>query len=329
MIEPTQEEFMGLRLPWWNRLDGLLQDMDKLSRPEPAAISELAALYRALCGDLMVVRARGYAPDLVDYLNALAARASGHLYRPRKNMLPGFWETLTRSFPQVLRRRVGFFAIATALFVIPAAIGLFGALYWDGFAQRVLPSGQLAVVAQMYADGFDVGRSEAIDTMMFGHYVQNNIGIAFRCFATGILFGLGSIYFLLYNGLTIGTTIGFVIAAGGGTNILTFICSHGPFELTAIVIAGGAGLQMGWSLVETHGRTRLGSLRAQAAELVALVTGAGGMLAIAAILEAFWSPSGLPPQVKWASSAVFSLALIAFFIWGGRDPADTEANACS
>jgi uncharacterized membrane protein SpoIIM required for sporulation len=174
-------------------------------------------------------------------------------------------------------------------------------------------------MAEMYSEGFDVGRDEAVDTMMFGHYVHNNIGIAFRCFATGILLGIGSIYFLIYNGLMIGTTLGYVAAAGYGQNILTFICGHGVFELTAIVVSGGAGLQMGWALVETRGRTRLGSLRAQGHDLVALVAGAAVMLAIAAVLEGYWSPSSIPPPVKWAAAGVFAVLLFAFLLFAGRE----------
>ncbi len=84
---------------------------------------------------------------------------------------------------------------------------------------------------------------------MTGFYVYNNIGIAFRCFATGVLFGLGSVFFLVYNGLMIGAVAGLVTAAGHGKNLLTFTCTHGAFELTAIVISGdrrhGDGLRAG------------------------------------------------------------------------------------
>jgi uncharacterized membrane protein SpoIIM required for sporulation len=267
----------------------------------------------------MAAQSRAYAPDLVDYLDGLAARASNTLYGPRRGRLPAVWDVVVRSFPATLRRRWKFFVLSSALFGLPLLIGVLGTLQWDGFAERVLPSGQLAVMAEMYSDGYDAGRDEAIDTMMFGHYVHNNIGIAFRCFATGILLGLGSIYFLVYNGLVIGTTVGYVMKAGYGSNILTFICGHGVFELTAIVVSGGAGLQMGWALVETHGRTRLGSLRAQAKDLVALVAGAAVMLAIAAVLEGFWSPSSIPAPIKWAAAGVFAVLLLAFLLFGGRD----------
>ncbi|HLT36077.1 MAG TPA: stage II sporulation protein M, partial [Enhygromyxa sp.] len=146
----------------------------------------------------------------------------------------------------------------------------------------------------------------------------NNVGIAFRCFATGVLFGLGSLFFSIYNGLVIGVVLGWVIRAGHGENILTFICGHGPFELTAIVISAAAGLQMGWALVETGGLTRLGSLRSQAHELGHLIIGAAAMLIIAAGIEGFWSPSGLPPPVKWTASLLFSAFVTVWLVFGGR-----------
>ena len=153
---------------------------------------------------------------------------------------------------------------------------------------------------------------------MAGFYVLNNVGIAFRCFATGILFGIGSLFYSIYNGLMIGVVLGWVIRAGHGANILTFICGHGPFELTAIVISAGAGLQMGWALVETNGLTRMGSLRRQGQELGHLIIGAGAMLVIAAGLEGYWSPSGLAPQIKWAASGVAIVFVTAWLSLGGR-----------
>jgi uncharacterized membrane protein SpoIIM required for sporulation len=106
--------------------------------------------------------------------------------------------------------------------------------------------------------------------------------------------------------------------AGYGGNILTFMCGHAPFELTAIVISGAAGIRMGYALVATEGRTRLGSLRASAREIGAMVLGAAAMLVIAAGIEGFWSPSGLPPPVKWTASAVFTLGVTAFLLFAGR-----------
>jgi uncharacterized membrane protein SpoIIM required for sporulation len=180
-----------------------------------------------------------------------------------------------------------------------------------------MPKAALEASARAYAEGL-AGRESGADATMAGFYIYNNVGIAFRCFATGILFGFGSVFFLVYNGVVIGATLGWVIHRGHGENILTFICGHAPFELTAICIAGGAGLQMGYALVRTGGRTRLGSLRAQAPAVGAIIGGAALMLVVAAGVEGFWSPSGLPAQVKWAASGVFTLLVAAYLALAGR-----------
>jgi uncharacterized membrane protein SpoIIM required for sporulation len=154
--------------------------------------------------------------------------------------------------------------------------------------------------------------------MMAGFYVSNNVGIAFRCFATGILFGLGSLFFLIYNGLVTGTMVGYVIRAGAGMNILTFVVSHSPFELTALVISGAAGMQMGYSLVRTRGLTRLASLRREAPSVFVQALGAGAMLLLAAATEAFWSPAGFPPVFKFSFGGVMAILVACFFVLGGR-----------
>ena len=153
---------------------------------------------------------------------------------------------------------------------------------------------------------------------MAGFYIFNNVGIAFRCFATGILFGLGSVFFLIFNGLFTGTVVGEVARSGHLHNILTFMCGHSVFELTAIVFAGAAGLQMGYALVRTDGRTRWGSLRAQAREIATLVIGTASMLFVAAGIEGFWSPSAVPAPIKWAVAGALGLLLVAYFTLAGR-----------
>jgi uncharacterized membrane protein SpoIIM required for sporulation len=203
------------------------------------------------------------------------------------------------------------------LFVAPGVFGLVMTLADPDFATNVLPRGTLEAAARMYAEGLD-GRDTDTDAAMAGFYVYNNVGIAFRCFATGILFGLGSMFFLVYNGLMIGTTVGFVIEAGHGHNILTFVSGHAPFELTAICISGGAGLRMGWSLVDTRGRSRLSSLRAAAPEVGTIIVGAASMLLVAAAVEAFWSPSSAAPQTKWIAASIASAMVVAHLAFAGR-----------
>ncbi len=153
---------------------------------------------------------------------------------------------------------------------------------------------------------------------MAGFYVYNNVGIAFRCFATGGLFGLGSVFFLIYNGLTIGTVMGHLFGVGSGMNLFNFICGHGPWELTAIVISGAAGLRLGWALIMTGGRTRVGSLKAAGPVLYRLVVGAAVMLVVAALVEGFWSASPIPPVGKWLFAATQVVLVTSWLALGGR-----------
>jgi uncharacterized membrane protein SpoIIM required for sporulation len=313
-----QDVFVGQRQHAWRELDMLLGQEKELYSHDGATISRIASLYRTLCNDLVRAQSARYTPDLTGYLNGIAGRAHSALYGARPIRAFGVTGLVLREFPASLRKNWRFFLLSTALFVLPWVIGQAGTMASPSFAKHILPASQLEQMAHMYSKGFDEGRAAGVDAGMAGFYVMHNVGIAFRCFATGILFGLGSIFFLIYNGLEIGTVTGWVYNAGFGGNILTFMCGHAPFELTAILIAGAAGLRMGYALVATNGRTRIGSLRSSAREIGALVIGAACMLVIAAGIEGFWSPSSLPPQVKWVASGVFTLGVASFLLFAGR-----------
>ncbi|MCH9687721.1 MAG: stage II sporulation protein M [Deltaproteobacteria bacterium] len=313
----AQDHFVAERKPRWQELDMMLGNASGLHELAPAGISRAGSLYRSLCADLMRARSAGYEHDLVTYLDGLAARAHNQLYGARPLRLGGLVRLVTHEFPRTLRAQGRFFAIASALFVVPMVVALIAVIIHPPFATDILPRSMLEASAQSYADGLE-GRASGTDASMAGFYVNNNVGIAFRCFATGIMFGLGSIFFLVYNGIVIGTIVGWVIVRGHGDNILTFICGHAPFELTAICIAGAAGLQMGYALVRTNGLTRLGSLRAQAPALGSIISGAALMLMIAALIEGFWSPSGVAAPVKWVVAGVLTLLVAGYLAFAGR-----------
>jgi uncharacterized membrane protein SpoIIM required for sporulation len=312
-----REAFVRERSAFWHELERLLGSRARFSELRGPEISRAAALYRSLCADLMHARRIGCTPDVVGFLDTLTARTHSALYSARSRALATVRELLLWRFPRAFRASWPFMLAAALLFVLPLLVGLLGALASNQFAQRVLPTHQLESLAQAYAEGFS-GRAAQADAEMAGFYIDHNIGIAFQCFATGILGGLGSVYFLIYNGLAIGTVFGYVTHAGAGDNILTFVCGHAPFELTAIVIAGGAGLRLGFALIATDGLTRVGSLRRHALELVALVAGISAMLTIAALIEGFWSPSSLPAQAKHVVAVAGALAMFGFLLFGGR-----------
>ena len=317
----SQDEFVAARQRDWEELEQLLSRGGGFRRLPAVSIARAAALDRAVSSDLMRAESAGYSPDVIALLDGLAARAHNTLYSAPPYRLRAIWELIAADFPRTLRKYGRFFAFALALFLLPGVLGFVGALRSRAFALQILPPDTVDQMEEAYAEGFNKGREGSTNTFMTGFYVWNNIGIAFRCFATGVLFGLGSVFFLVYNGLTIGAVAGLVTAAGHGKNLLTFTCTHGAFELTAIVISATAGMVMGYALVDTRGRTRFGSLRARGRDIVYLVMGAALMLAVAALIEGFWSPSGVPARVKWGTAIAAYALVISYLTFAGRSRA--------
>ncbi|MGC4094531.1 MAG: stage II sporulation protein M [Polyangiaceae bacterium] len=311
----TRDDFVAQRGPRWSELEGLLDEPSTAKQGD--AVRRLAALYRELCADLMRARALGFGPDVQRQLDALAARSHNFLYRSPRRHGSAAVRAILVEFPRTARGNWPFVLCSALLFWLPFAIGVVGALSSTSFAEHVLSARELEQAARSFSHGFD-GRAEGVDATMAGFYVYNNIGIAFRCFATGVLFGAGSVFFLVYNGLNIGTVLGHLERLGHGRNLLTFVSGHSAFELGAVVISGAAGLLIGYSLLDTRGLTRVASLRSAGKPAITLVLGAACMLAIAAGVEAFWSPSGVAAPVKWLVGVLNGVALLAFFVFAGR-----------
>lgn len=319
-MKRTQDEFVSARKPAWDELDALLGKKNVLHKLPPSSISRAASLYREICSDLMRARGAGYTSEIVDVLDSLAARTCAAMYSAPPYRLGALWELVAVGFPRAVRRNARFVAIAAALFVLPGALGFVGAYRSRGFAVQIMTESMVSQMEKSYSD-LGRGREDGADAMMASFYVHNNVGIAFRCFATGILFGLGSMFFLVYNGLVIGVVAGAVGAAGHGRNLFTFIIGHGAFELTAIVISGAAGIAMGYALVNSGPLGRWASLRAKAGDLFAMIMGAALMLLVAAFIEGFWSPSSVPPPVKWSVAAVLHLLVLFYLLFAGRSVA--------
>ena len=154
---------------------------------------------------------------------------------------------------------------------------------------------------------------------MFGYYIRNNISVAFQCYAGGLFAGVGSLFFLAYNGAFGGALAGFLTARGLSSTFYSFIATHSAFELTAIVLTGAAGLRIGHALLAPGRLSRLQSLVHATRNSVALVYGATAMLCVAAVIEAFWSSANwIAPAIKYAVAAVCWITVFGYFTLQGR-----------
>lgn len=329
----TEKAFADRRRTSWDELDAVTRSSSRLGNKTlaPGDVSALPSLYRDVCADLAAAQAARYSAPLVAYLRSLTAAAHTILYGPHARArgegegvrLRHAW---LAAFPRAVRKRWRSMLLATALFFVPLAIGAFLTLRDPSFAFRVAPESMLRPLAEAYARGFDEGRDAGEGTMMAGYYVYNNVGIALRCFALGIFGGIGSAFYLLQNGLSIGAILGYVASQGAGANIGTFIIGHGSLELGAIVLSGGAGLSLGWSVVAPGERTRLSSLQHTAREILVIVGGASVMLLVAAGIEAFWSASSTPRPVKLGVGGSLFVLVVTYVLFVGRGHVDPRGG---
>ena len=154
--------------------------------------------------------------------------------------------------------------------------------------------------------------------MMFGFYIQNNVGIDFQIFAGGIAACIGTIFFLVYNGIHIGAAAGYVHYACNPESFWTFVAGHSSFELLGMVVAGMAGMRLGLGILKP-GRLPRGRAIAEAGKrALPLLYGAAVMTALAAVVEGFWSAQPIAANIKYGVGITFWVLHVAYFLWMGR-----------
>ena len=305
---------------------GVLSRARGLSRLAPDERERLCAdfdaRYRQICQHLALSRARRYSLELQHRLNQLALEGHRHLYAARSPILKDIAYFLVAGFAQAFRRRWRFMADSGLLFFgTGSGFALAFAANPDLVYSMVSPE-DVIQYEEMYATDRDVlgrERESESDFAMFGYYIYNNVSIGFRTYAGGLVFGLGTLFYVLFNGLYIGAVAGHLTISGLGEPFWSFVSGHSALELTAIVIFGGVGLTLGASAISPGKKRRWRALRDTARDTLPLVYGGTVMLFMAAFVEAYWSSTTWPPPAfKYGVGIAFWCLHAAYFVLAGR-----------
>lgn len=308
----------------WSELEQLLLQLRRGSRRQRAAIAgeRVAQLYRRACEQLAIARVRTYPAYLVDRLQQLTADAHQAIYRRNELGWHKLVSLVAWEFPRAVRAHAIYVWIATLVFMLPTLVLGVLVYFRPDLVLSVVDAETAASFERMYSDASDaLGRERGAgdDWTMFGFYIRNNIGVAFQCFASGLFAGVGSLFFLGFNGALGGAVAGYITRLGLAAAFYSFVVTHSAFELTAIVLSGAAGLRIGYSLLSPGRHTRTQALVLAAREAVVIIYGVIVMLVIAAAIEAFWSSAKwIPPVMKYGIAAVCWCAVLAYLGWQGR-----------
>jgi len=284
---------------------------------------DFPARYRQLCQHLALARSRQYSQPLLEKLDNLVLQGHQRFYKPKSNLKDKFLSLLMVKLPQTVRQEWRLMLVSSLLFMGTFIAMILAIQINPDIVYSVISPYEIQKMEAMYEPQRHARVGEArdadSDVMMFGFYIMNNTSIGFRTFAGGLVFGLGSIFALLFNGIFIGTIAGHLTHLGFIETFWGFVSGHSAMELTAIIISGAAGLKLGAALIRPGQKSRLRALRDNANIALIMMYGAAAMFFIAAFIEAFWSPMTIiPVNIKYIVGIILWLVVIGYYGLVGR-----------
>ncbi|MGN7470325.1 stage II sporulation protein M [Brevibacillus sp. SAFN-007a] len=309
----------------WAELEQLVERFTRQERHITAAdIDRLTHLYKKASAQLALVRSYHPTDEITLYLNQLVSRAHNLTYKQQS----GSWQQLRHFFGVrligLIHTRIGFVGMAALLFVMGGVSG-FAAVLTDPLnLYYVLPQGMAEQIdPTRLGEGHAALNSPVLSTMI----MTNNMKVAILAFVSGITFGLVPIYLLLVNGLLVGALAAVYYQADSSYAFWAYILPHGVIELTAIFIAGGAGLHMGYRLLVPGRYARHYACLEAAKESAQLLLATLPLLFVAGVIEGYITPSSLSLETKYLVAAATLLLLCLWYVIGRRSQAHNASLA--
>jgi len=306
----------------WERLEDLLarlhgSGLRGLSKME---VREFGELYRRAASDLAIARAETRDPKLINYLNSLVIRAHGKIYRAESQGGMLIWNFFARDLPRTFRKNWHYMAVAFGIFAGFAIFGFIATWVNIDFTHFVMLSGITDLINSndhwwtSLNDANQVGASQIL---------SNNILVTMRAFAFGAFFGVGAFYDLAFEGARLGSVFAacYKLNPPFGNSLASFVVGHGVIELSCIFFCGGAGMMIGYSMIDPGDLSRAEALKKKGMEAARIVIGCACFLVVAGIIEGFLSPSALPPAIKIATGVGTGVALYSYLMLAGRNEA--------
>lgn len=302
--------FLKANAKKWKDFEKIINDK------ESADPDSVVTMYIELSDDLAY--ARSYYPEsnTTVYLNDLVAGIHQHIYRNRKEKQSRFVTFWTTELPEVLALNQKYLLYSFLIFGIAVMIGALSARYDDTYVRLILGPAYVDHTLHNIEKGDPMAiYKSAGQTEMFLGITINNIKVSFLTFVAGILTSAGTAWVLIQNGIMLGAFQYFFYSKGLlATSALT-IWIHGTLEISAIIVAGAAGILMGNGLLFPGTFSRVDSFRRAARSGIKLVIGLIPVFVAAGFLEGFVTRHTQWPVIIRALIIIFSaLFVFMYFI---------------
>ena len=280
---------------------------------QPGSPDELADRFIAITDDLAYAKTFYPKSKTTAYLNKLAAGFHQSIYKNRKensNRFLLFWKI---ELPLLFKKYHKQLLWSFIFFTISFFIGVISARYDDTFARLIMGDDYINMTNANIAKGDPFGvYKDGSSFWMFYNIAQNNLYITVLTYVSGLFFSIGTLCILFKNGVMLGAFEYFFIARGLGVQSVLVIFIHGTLEISAIIIAGGAGLAFGNSILFPKTYTRLHSMMQGAKNGMKIIVGILPIVVLAAIFESFLTRHTEMPA--WLSVTILATSL-SFIVW--------------
>ncbi|MET9044266.1 stage II sporulation protein M [Streptomyces sp. NPDC003328] len=307
--------FVSTHRAEWDRLDTLLRRRRRLNGAEA---DELVVLYQRTATHLSVIQSSAPDPQLTGRLSQLVARARSAVTGTRRASWRDVTRFLAHGFPAAVYRSRHWW-VPTAL-ISTAVAALLG--WWIGTHPEVQAAiGAPANLRTLTRPGgeYETYYSSHPAASFAAQVWTNNAQATALCLVLGIFLGLPVLYILLENMLNLGVGIGLMSSAGRLDTFLGLVLPHGLLELTAVFVAAGTGLRLGWTLIDPGPRSRRTALAEEGRAALGMAIGLALVLFVSGAIEGFVTPSGLPTWARIGIGIVAELAFLTYvFVLGGR-----------
>ncbi len=305
------DRFVRLRRELWDDFERRLE----VARTHPRTLGysglELLALqYRSILHDHALASARFAGTAATRKLQALALQGTHWLLLDTAGSQAGIGRFFRVSFPAAIARQRLNLGVTLCLFVATCLLGFFLALVQPGFGASFL--GPAALDGLKHGELWTRSIFSVVPASVTTSLIAtNNMTVAITAWGGGVILGLGALYIVLFNGFMLGALIGVTWHYDLAGQLLEFVSAHGPLEITLILVAAGAGLGMGRSIVEATDRPRREVMADAGRDGVLILLGCLPWFALLAAVESFISPQPLLPA---ALKLALGLLLLALFL---------------
>ncbi len=286
-------------------------------------LARLDELYRWSTVYLAQLRGRTVNRSRLERVNAIVTRAHSFIYvSPKKSTLKKVLSFYWSGFPAIIARTARFHLVSVALFMAGALLTSFtfntqtGAAYALISAEEIrLPGSsaeQLEVVLRSGRDQ-ESGEKAMFSSFLFTH----NTKVGLLSFATGVLFGIPTVFLMFLNGAMLGTFVSVHIAKGVGLEMWAWILPHGVTEISAILLCGGAGFMLGYAALKPGMKTRKESLKQAGKQAILVFMGVVPMFLAAGLIEGFLRQSQFTTTERLLFAAATALFWVVYF-WNGH-----------